>query len=182
MLSMEDAVSLAGAASVTVNAGATLELAGSKSALASANLRADINNNSINSLLVTGTNQAVGNIGGTGSTNVAVGANLNANHIRQSSLTIAGAAASATINPNGGNPGTSVVGGLDVSNGGVLDLTNNDLVIRATAVTNDAVHTAAQADIEARKTAWTPTWSPNGTARESRVQRPARPTSHKALT
>ncbi len=94
-----------------------------------------------------GPTRSVGNIGGTGSTNVAVGANLNANHIRQSSLTITGAAANATINPNGGNTGTSVVGGLDVSNGGILDLTNNDLVIRATAATKDAVHTAAQADI-----------------------------------
>ncbi len=89
----------------------------------------------------------VGPIGGGGATHVLGTGTLTADHIRQDSLIVNAAPAKATIRPNGGNAGTSAVGTIEVDGGAILDLTNNDLVIRATAATKDAVHTAAQADI-----------------------------------
>ena len=89
----------------------------------------------------------VGPIDGGGTTNLLGTGTLTANHIRQGSLIVSGPTAKATVRPNGGDAGTSAVGTIDVDSGGILDLTNNDLVIRATAATKDAVHAAAQADI-----------------------------------
>ncbi len=90
---------------------------------------------------------SVGPVSGDGSTSVTNAGQLTANHIRQGSLIVSGPTAKATVRPNGGDAGTSAVGTIDVDSGGILDLTNNDLVIRATAATKDAVHAAAQADI-----------------------------------
>jgi|GEM_PF-2259742 len=74
-----------------VSAGAILELAGSVSALANGPNRADIANNSnAPGLLVSGTNQVVGNIDGSGTTQVNAGSDLTANHIIQSALVISG--------------------------------------------------------------------------------------------
>ncbi len=56
-------------------------------------------------------------------------------------------AGSLVIAPNGGDPGTSVVDVLDVSGTSRFDLNNNDLVVRATTATKDAVHDAIQDDI-----------------------------------
>jgi PEP-CTERM motif len=75
-----------------VSDNATLELAGAASALSSGANRADIQNNSLaqKGVHVTGTNQQVGGIDGSGTTAVEPGAQLAANHIVQSALVIGG--------------------------------------------------------------------------------------------
>jgi autotransporter-associated beta strand protein len=79
----------------TVAGGGTLELAGSVSALSSNSNRVDVVNNSSSAgILVSGTNQQVGNIDGSGTTQVNAGSDLTANHIIQSALVIGGTAAS----------------------------------------------------------------------------------------
>ncbi len=82
-----------------VSPGATLELAGSNSALASGANRVNITNNSqtaLGGILVSGTHQQVGTINGAGNTVVAAGSDLTASSIVQSALMIGGTA---------GNPG-----------------------------------------------------------------------------
>ncbi len=75
-----------------IDAGATLELAGSVSALASGPARVNIVNSSTTAgVLVTGQNQRTGSIDGGGSTAVAPSADLTADHIIQSALIIEGA-------------------------------------------------------------------------------------------
>jgi hypothetical protein len=147
LLSLNNSVSIGAGSLITVNPGATLELAGDKSALASGNVRANVINNSSTSLLVTGTNQIIGNLDGSGATVVSAASDLTATHIRQGGLSVADGGAKLTVPANGGNAATSVLGTIDISSGGVLDLTNNDLIIRATQATTSAVHSAAQADI-----------------------------------
>jgi fibronectin-binding autotransporter adhesin len=127
--------------SVTVNAGATLQLAGTVSALSdpvSGNLANVYNNSSatgpgVGGLQVTGTNQSVGVISGTpsassnvsepngptiysGDTVVGGGAGLTVTQILQNTLTI-GAGATVTISPSGpGIPsGPTVAGGSNLS-------------------------------------------------------------------
>jgi hypothetical protein len=94
-----------------VNNSATLELAGSVSALSSGANRVNITNSSNASagVLVSGTHQVVGNIDGSGTTQVNAGSDLTANHIIQHALVIGGAAGSpglVTINASdaSGNP------------------------------------------------------------------------------
>jgi autotransporter-associated beta strand protein len=91
----------------TVNNAAVLELAGTVSALDPVIIkgRADVINNSSASagLLVTGQNQQVGGINGSGTTQVNADAQLTANHIVQAALVIGGAAghpATVTIAPS----------------------------------------------------------------------------------
>src|SRR5439155_25894602 len=78
----------------TVAAGATLELAGTVSALSStaaATRRVNVvNNSAANGLLVSGTNQQVGAITGTGNTTIVAGGSLTANSIVQSAIIIGG--------------------------------------------------------------------------------------------
>ena len=80
----------------TIAAGATLELAGSISGLSSTSspaARVNVANNSTapgGGLLVTGTNQQVGAISGTGNLTLAAGSNLTANSIIQSAIIISG--------------------------------------------------------------------------------------------
>lgn len=87
----------------TVSNAATLQLAGSVSAFSSSDSpahRVNIANSSSAAagLLVSGTNQQVGNIDGNGTTSVAAGAGLTANHIVQAALVIGGTAGSpATV-------------------------------------------------------------------------------------
>ncbi len=87
----------------TVTGSATLDLAGSVSALSSTSspaARVNVSNNSSASagLLVEGTNQQVGAIDGTGTTRVNAGSDLTANHIVQGALVIAGTSTSpATV-------------------------------------------------------------------------------------
>ena len=105
----------------TVASGATLELAGSVSSLSSGVNRVNITNSSSSpGILVSGTNQQVGNIDGAGTTQVNAGSDLTANHIVQSALVIGGTAASfgsVTIAASDadGNP-------LDLAHGGPLDV------------------------------------------------------------
>ncbi|HEV3417120.1 MAG TPA: PEP-CTERM sorting domain-containing protein, partial [Pirellulales bacterium] len=114
----------------TVNSGATLELAGSVSALsAGANRVSIINNSQVagGGLLVSGTNQQVGNIDGSGNVTVNAGANLTANHIVQNALLIGGAAgnpANVTIDASdaSGNP-------LDTARGGPLTMASSGFII-----------------------------------------------------
>jgi autotransporter-associated beta strand protein len=76
----------------TVSNSATLELAGSVSSLSSAANRVNIANNSTatSGLLVSGANQQVGFIDGSGTTQVNAGSDLTASHIIQSALVIGG--------------------------------------------------------------------------------------------
>ena len=91
----------------TVASGASLELAGSYSALSSGVNRVNImNNSSPAGLLVSGTQQHVGNIDGNGSTQINIGGALTANHIIQSALVIGG-----TTN----NPGLVTIDASDAS-------------------------------------------------------------------
>ena len=94
----------------TVSSGATLELAGTVSALSDASLsgggnpssgagRVNIVNNSAVGLLVTGMNQQVGAVEGSGVTELAAGSDLTVDRIQQSSLLI-GAGATLTIAPS----------------------------------------------------------------------------------
>jgi hypothetical protein len=81
-----------------VSGGATLELAGSVSALANGSDRVNIlNNSNAPGVLVSGTNQQVGNIDGSGMTQVNAGGDLTANHIIQSALVIGGTSKSPGI-------------------------------------------------------------------------------------
>jgi hypothetical protein len=115
---------------VTVNDGATLELAGAVSALSSGTHRAIVLNNSAATagVLVSGTDQQVGNIDGSGTTQVNAGSDLTANHIIQSALVIGGTAGShglVTIDASdaSGNPLVEAgVGGSGVGAGGLSNL------------------------------------------------------------
>jgi len=112
-----------------VSSGATLELAGTASALANGPGapapagRVNITNNSnAPGVLVSGTNQQVGNIDGSGTTQVNAGSDLTANQIIQSALIIGGTAsgpALVTINasdalgsPLGQSRGIALAGSL----------------------------------------------------------------------
>ncbi|HEV2971100.1 MAG TPA: autotransporter-associated beta strand repeat-containing protein [Pirellulales bacterium] len=90
-----------------VSSGATLELAGSVSALANGSNRVNvINNSNAPGILVSGTNQQVGNIDGSGTTQVNAGSDLTANHIVQSALVIGGTSK---------NPGLVTIDASDAS-------------------------------------------------------------------
>jgi hypothetical protein len=82
-----------------VGGSATLELAGASSALSSGFSRANILNGSSApvGLLVSGTNQQIGGINGSGTTQVNAGSDLTADHIIQSALVIGGAAMDSGI-------------------------------------------------------------------------------------
>jgi autotransporter-associated beta strand protein len=117
--------SVGAAATATVAAGATLELAGTVSALGKAggNRVHLVNNSTAPGVVVSGTNQVVGAIDGAGSVQVNAGSDLTANHIVQSALAIGGAAGSpghVTIdasdsagNPLGQNSDASLIRALD---------------------------------------------------------------------
>jgi fibronectin-binding autotransporter adhesin len=96
-LDSADSVSVAGGNSITVNSGATLELAGSKSALSDAINRVNIINNSTVGLIVSGSNQLVGAISGTGIMTIQAGADLTATRIFQDSLILNGTSGSPAI-------------------------------------------------------------------------------------
>ena len=92
------AASVGTGATATVATGATLELAGSVSSLSSGSNRVNVVNNSVApGILVSGTNQQVGNIDGAGTTQVTAGSDLTTNHIVQSALVIGGAAGSPAV-------------------------------------------------------------------------------------
>ena len=116
----------------TVASGATLELAGSFSALsssASVTSRVHIINNSTQvsggGLVVSGTHQQVGAVDGSGDTVVNAGSDLTSNHIVQSALVIGGTAGSPALvtidasdalgNPIGQSSGLVLAGSLTPS-------------------------------------------------------------------
>jgi autotransporter-associated beta strand protein len=72
---------------------------------------------------------------------------LTATNIRQWSLWIGGPSTTAIIRPNGTATGTSTLVQLTVVPGGVFDLTDNDLVVRANPLTKDSIHSNIQANI-----------------------------------
>jgi len=123
-----DAVSVGAGATLTVGPGATLELAGSRSALSDGVNHVSIVNNSLVSVKVSGTNQSVGGISGAGNTIVLSGADLTASHIRQNWLSIQGNGR-VIIRPDGGNVGASRVETLTMAGAARLNLADNDLVI-----------------------------------------------------
>jgi hypothetical protein len=83
----------------TVNPGATLELAGTQSAFSDGTNDVDIINNSLSTLLVTGTNQTVGTISGEGNMVVAAGADITVTSIVQNELSL-GNGALVVIRPS----------------------------------------------------------------------------------
>jgi hypothetical protein len=110
----------------TVDSSGTLELAGSVSALSSPAHRVSVVNNSSSSgIVVSGTNQVVGNIDGSGATQVIAGSDLTANHIIQSAVLIGGTSGSpalvmidasdATGNPVDQASGIDIAGSLTSS-------------------------------------------------------------------
>ena len=86
------AATIATGVTATVASGATLELAGSVSALGSAggNREHIMNNSTASGIVVSGTSQVVGGIDGTGTTQVNAGSDLTANHIIQNAVVIGG--------------------------------------------------------------------------------------------
>ena len=111
----------------TVKNAATLELAGSVSALSSGTNRANVttSSNAAAGILVSGANQQVGNIDGSGTTQVNAGSDLTANHIVQTALIIGGTAGNhglvtidasdASGNPLGQPSGLALAGSLTSS-------------------------------------------------------------------
>ena len=101
------AATIAAGATATVTSGATLELAGSVSALGSAggNRVHIVNNSTASGIIVSGMNQVVGGIDGPGNTQVNAGSRLLADHIIQGALVIGGAAS---------NPGLVMIDASDV--------------------------------------------------------------------
>jgi hypothetical protein len=119
----------------TVSAGATLELAGTVSALSSTAAppqRVKIVNDSVAAgLLVSGTNQQVGAITGMGTTTVAAGASLTANSIVQSALVIGGSQ---------GNPARLTIAASDSSGN---SLAGRNLASTSSLVSVDSSASAA---------------------------------------
>jgi hypothetical protein len=89
---------------------------------------------------------AVGSIAGVGGTIVNSSGSLSATHIRQGALSLNASASRASIRVDGTAIGTSVLSQLTMAGGSIFDLNDNDLVMRASAATKDAVH----ADMEAK--------------------------------
>jgi fibronectin-binding autotransporter adhesin len=122
----------------TVSSGAKLELANSVSALSSGTNRVNITNNSNSpGLLVSGKSQQVGNVDGSGTTQVNAGSDLTANHIVQRALVIGGTAGShglvtidasdASGNPLGQTSGLALANSLTTSGpfgGGIISSGN----------------------------------------------------------
>jgi autotransporter-associated beta strand protein len=88
------APSVAAGATVSVASGATLELAGTISALGSAggNRAHIVNSSTASGVLISGTNQVVGGVDGSGNVHVNAGSDLTADHIIQNALIIGGSA------------------------------------------------------------------------------------------
>jgi hypothetical protein len=89
--------------------------------------------------------------GGSLATVVAEDATLYTHRFRQTSLTLS-EGSRAIVLPDGTNSGASVLEVLDIANGpggptAQLDLNDNDLILRATAATKDAIHAAIEANI-----------------------------------
>ncbi len=142
-----------GGVTATVTGSATLELAGAVSALSASNSAADRVNivNSSNAatggLYISGNNQQVGAIDGTGSVVVGTGADLTANHIIQSSLVI-GSGGTFTLAPSDANgiPLDSTASGFvlaqSLSGAASMATANSTIVSLAGAVASGAAESA----------------------------------------
>jgi autotransporter-associated beta strand protein len=117
------ATNLGAGAMVSIASGATLELAGSVSAMgASGGNRANIvNSSSAPGIVVSGSHQVVGGIDGSGTTQVNGGSDLTADHIIQSALMIGGTA---------GSPGVVTIDASDAS--------GNPLTVASVALPSDS--------------------------------------------
>ncbi len=139
-LNVASASTISTGVTVTVGDGATLELAGSLSALSGGTNRVNITNNSAApGVLDSGTHQVVGNIDGSGTAQVNAGSDLTANHIIQSALVIGGTAGSpgqvtldasdASGNPLGQSSGLALAGSLTPSDSfGAGALTSSNML------------------------------------------------------
>ena len=142
----------------TVASGATLELAGSVSSLSSGANRVNITNSSSSpGILVSGTNQQVGNIDGAGATQVNAGSDLTANLIVQSALVIGGTAGSpglltidasdASGNPLGQPSGFELAGSL-VPSGPFGDVNSSESMSSIAADSTELAVPAAGNSVE----------------------------------
>ncbi len=117
------AVAIGSGVTATISNSAVLELAGTVAALSTVGSRVHIVNNGSTpaGLLVSGTNQQVGKIDGSGATQVNAGSDLTADHIVQSALMIGGTASSHGVvtiaaSDQTGNPlGLSQSSGLGIA-------------------------------------------------------------------
>jgi autotransporter-associated beta strand protein len=141
----EDRVRIGDNAVAAVDLGAVLELSGTKAALSDGAHYVNVSNAGI--LRITGANQAVGGIDLAGTVFVTAPGQLTASSVRQGLLSISGAGSRVSIRPNGGDTGASVLGGIEITLGGVFDLADNDLIHRATAFTKNAIHGAIESHI-----------------------------------
>jgi hypothetical protein len=114
---------------LTNNAGATVQVSEGSTAVFFGNVT---NNGTFSGggtkFFEGGSTGVLGALETTGSTVVEAGAAVTAEHVREASLTVRGA---AQVLPSGGGTsgGTSRVGALDVAAGGTLDLTDNKLIV-----------------------------------------------------
>jgi fibronectin-binding autotransporter adhesin len=160
---------VSGAASVgmgvtaTVAASATLELAGSVSALGTAggNRVHVVNDSTAAGVVVSGANQVVGGIDGAGNVQVNAGSDLTADHIIQNALIIGGTAGSpglVTIDASdaSGNPLDSARGGplaaSSAESGGGLPFVDSSKL--SAPLSSDAFSFSKMLDLVAVETGW----------------------------
>jgi hypothetical protein len=139
------ASSVATGVSATVASGATLELAGTFSALGAGSGRASVANSSTapSGLLVTGAHQVTGPITGTGNTQVNAGGDLSAASIQQTTLIIGGVS---------GNPALTTILASDAS-GNPLSVgagsVGGDSLMPDVSSTTDAIQSASSSFADA---------------------------------
>jgi hypothetical protein len=142
-----NAYTIAGANTLTLDAtsgDAKIMVGGGSHTISAAVTLAD--NTAISVAPATGQLSITGALNSSGVALAKAGAgSLRVNHVRAAALAINDG--SVIITPDGGNAGTSAVGTLSVSGSGRLDLNDNDLVVRATAGTKDAVYDEIEGDI-----------------------------------
>ena len=148
-------VAIGSGVTATISNSAVLELAGTVPALSTGGSRVHIVNNGSTpaGMLVSGINQQVGKIDGTGATQVNAGSNLTADHIVQSALVIGGAASSHGVvtiaasdqagNPLGGSQSDSlgIAGSLTPSGpfGGAASAASGLLLVGAEGFSSDRI-------------------------------------------
>jgi autotransporter-associated beta strand protein len=115
-------VSIGIGATLTIAPGATVELAGEESGLSDIAHFMDVTNNSLMGLVVSGKNQAAGNISGNGNMTIMPGAEFIVDSIHQNTVTL-GIGARVTIRPIAGGP---AAGNLD---GGIYQVPEPNTLI-----------------------------------------------------
>jgi hypothetical protein len=121
--------SVTSGATLQIDAGATVNLSGTLDALSDGFRQVNVVNNSIASgFNITSGTKNIGDLDGIGATTVSSAATLTANHLRQSQLTINGA---AKVRDNGSTSGTSVVTSLALGASATLDLRDHDTILKS---------------------------------------------------